>query len=127
MTKPVLIAGGGLASLLLARSLVRSRIPCIVFERDHSIDFRGQGYRLRLSPEGLDAIEDVLGPEGFKAFYAKCGKTGGAGFSAYDAVSGEQTEHKMPEGLSSREGKVVGISRGDMRGLHTMGQEREGV
>lgn len=121
--KPILISGGGLASLLLARSLVRSKIPCIVFERDQSLSFRGQGYRLRLSAEGLDAIEEVLGPEGFAKFYARCSKTGGMGFSEYDAVTGEQKEHRMPEGLSSREGKVVGVSRGDMREVFLEGCE----
>jgi hypothetical protein len=100
MSKPILISGGGLASLLLARSLARSKIPCVVFERDQAIDFRGQGYRLRLSAEGLDAIEEVLGPDGFADFYGRCGKTGGMGFSEFDAVSGEQTEHKIPEGMS---------------------------
>lgn len=79
---------------------------------------------MRLSAEGLDAIEEVLGPEGFPTFYARCGKTGGMGFTALDAISGEVTEHTMPEGLSSREGKVVGISRGDMRAAFLLGNEK---
>ncbi|KAF2642202.1 FAD/NAD(P)-binding domain-containing protein [Massarina eburnea CBS 473.64] len=127
MTKPILIAGAGLSSLLLARSLLRSRIPFLVFERDASIVFRAQGYRLRLSPEGLDAIESVLGPEGFKKFYDRCGKTGGAGFSAIDPLTGETLgsahEQVSKESLSSREGKVVGIARGDMRALFLEGSE----
>ena len=73
--KPVLICGAGLASLLLGRSLLRSKIPFIIFERDSSISFRGQGYRLRMSTEGLDAIEEVLGPEpnGFPKFWETTG------------------------------------------------------
>lgn len=66
--KPILIAGAGLASLLLARSLKNAAIPFIVFESDQTITFRAQGYRLRLSDKGLDAIESILGEEGF----AKC-------------------------------------------------------
>ena len=146
--KPVLIAGGGLASLLLARSLLRYNIPFRVFERDSSISFRGQGYRLRLSAEGLDAIEEALGPEGFPKFWDRCGKTGGAGFAALDAVSGDplpdatgppkpkaEPEKAQPNGnetkpwepkkevLQSRDGKTIGISRGDMRALFLEGCE----
>lgn len=138
--KPVLISGAGLASLLLARSLLRNSIPFLVFERDQSISFRGQGYRLRLSAEGLDAIEDVLGPSsnGFPRFWDKCGKTGGArGFGAIDALSGDditdilerqksnEPEKPKPtkEVLSSRDGKTIGISRGDMRALFLEGCE----
>lgn len=127
MTKPILIAGGGLASLLFARSLLRARIPFLVFERDASIVFRAQGYRLRLSSDGLDAIESVLGPEGFAKFYARCGKTGGAGFAAIDPLTGETLGGNAPsvasEPLTSRDGKVVGISRGDMRALFLEGCE----
>ena len=122
-TKPILISGGGLASLLLAQALRLAKIPFKVFERDASFVFRAQGYRLRLSPEGLDAIESVLDAPTWDKFWAKCGKTGGAGFSAYDAVTGEQTEHRSPERLVSRDGKIVGIARGDMRAVFAEGCE----
>ncbi|KAJ6489210.1 hypothetical protein C8R47DRAFT_1125364 [Mycena vitilis] len=121
--KPILISGGGLSSLLLAQALLRHKVPFEIYERDASFDIRGQGYRLRLSNEGLDAIEAVLRPEDFQRFYDKCGKTGGSGFTAYNAVTGEQTEHKMPETLASRDGKVVGIARGEMRRLFFQGCE----
>jgi 2-polyprenyl-6-methoxyphenol hydroxylase-like FAD-dependent oxidoreductase len=134
--KPILIAGAGLASLLLARSLLHSSIPFLVFERDQSMLFRGQGYRLRLSSEGLDAIESVLGPDGFPRFWDKCGKTGGTkGFAALNARTGEELEDSTrkpsedapkplnQEALSSRDGKTIGISRGDMRALFLEGCE----
>lgn len=140
--KPILISGAGLASLLLAQSLLQAGIPFLIFERDASISFRGQGYRLRLSPEGLDAIESVLGPEGFQRFWDTCGKTGGAGFGAINATTGEKMplptpaakdenvqkgSDEKPKGpppaLISRDGKVVGISRGDMRRLFMSGCE----
>ena len=130
--KPVLIAGGGIASLLLAQSLYRNKIPFQLFERDASPVFRGQGYRLRLSAEGLDAIEGALGPEKWKVFWDTCGKTAGSGFQALDAFTGKQIDWSdnaekpkevtppkpgsiKPEALTSRDGKIVGISRGDMR------------
>ncbi|KAL7781563.1 hypothetical protein V8C37DRAFT_398151 [Trichoderma ceciliae] len=122
-SKPILISGGGLASLLLAQSLRQSNINFKIFERDASFNFRAQGYRLRLSSEGLEAIESVLDSETFQRFWDKCGKTGGTGFSAFDAITGQQTEHVAPEGLSSRGGKIVGIARGDMRKVFAEGCE----
>jgi 2-polyprenyl-6-methoxyphenol hydroxylase-like FAD-dependent oxidoreductase len=139
--KPILISGGGLSSLLLAQSLLRASIPFLIFERDSSFAFRAQGYRLRLSAEGLDAIESVLGPKDFQTFWDKCGKTGGAGFGSIDVTTGqrilEEPEPKKSEeenaseekpkvrreAITSREGKVVGISRGDMRKLFATGCE----
>ncbi|KAK0613963.1 hypothetical protein B0T14DRAFT_438844 [Immersiella caudata] len=122
-TKPILISGGGIASLLLAQALRLADIPFKIFERDASFVFRAQGYRLRLSNEGLDAIESVLDAPTWEKFWNKCGKTGGVGFSAFNAVTGEQTEHIVPEGLASRGGKVVGIARGDMRAVFAGGCE----
>ncbi|KXS95562.1 hypothetical protein AC578_5257 [Pseudocercospora eumusae] len=137
--KPILISGAGLASLLLARSLLRASIPFLVFERDQSISFRAQGYRLRLSNQGLDAIEEVLGPEGFQKFWDRCGKTGGQkGFSGIDALTGEDVgmdRHLKKESsggppkeppkeiLASRGDKTIGISRADMRSLFLEGCE----
>ena len=134
--KPILISGAGLASLLLAQSLKRASIPFQIFERDASISFRAQGYRLRLSTEGLNAIESALGPEGFQRFWDKCGKTGGSGFAAIDAITGADITQGPKDGdqgkvvdpeargsLSSRDGKIVGIARGEMRKLFMSGCE----
>lgn len=121
--KPILICGAGLSSLLLGRSLLRSKIPFLIFERDASMAFRGQGYRLRLSAEGLDAIESVLGPEEFRKFYEICGKTAGSGVEALDAITGEIREYRAVESLSSRGNKIIGIARGDMRKFFMKGCE----
>lgn len=127
--KPILISGGGLASLLLAQALRRASIPVQIFERDNDMSFRGQGYRLRLSDLGLNAIESVLGgPDdpAWHRFWAACGKTGGAGFAKVDARTGETTQHAPLAGtekLGSREGKIVGIARGEMRRLFMEGCE----
>ena len=140
--KPIIISGAGLASLLLGRSLLRSSIPFLIFEHDNSISFRAQGYRLRLSNEGLDAIESVLGPDDFPKFWDQCSKTGGSGFGAIDAKSGTQMsdstgkdnpsdqksdldkiKQRQRETLISRDGKIVGISRGEMRKFFLSGCE----
>ncbi|RFN44598.1 zeaxanthin epoxidase, chloroplastic [Fusarium flagelliforme] len=122
-SKPILIAGSGLASLLLAQSLKQSNIPFKIFERDTSFVFRAQGYRLRLSGDGLDAIESVLDKATWNRFWEACGKTGGSGFKAFDAITGENTENVIGESLSSRDGKIVGIARGDMRRIFAQGCE----
>lgn len=142
--KPVLISGAGLSSLLLGRSLLQSSIPFVIYERDESISYRAQGYRLRLSSEGLDAIESVLGPIGFTKFWDRCGKTAGGqsgGMSSINALTGEQmamgrpktsaaetshspqdaTVNPAKEQLTSRQGQTIGISRGDMRALFLEG------
>lgn len=139
--KPVLIAGAGLASLLLAQSLRKAAIPFIIYERDASISHRGQGYRLRLSSLGLDAIESALGPDMFPTFWDKCGKTVGNGGSmnpinatqntveqleaVYAQRDADAKEETVVEGnrLESRDGKVIGISRGDMRQIFMIGCE----
>ena len=129
--KPILISGAGLASLLLARSLLRASVPFLIFERDSSISFRAQGYRLRLSSEGLSAIESVLGPDEFPKFWDKCGKTGGSGLTSIDALTGSKKpppdtsggDKPKPPNLTSRDGKIVGISRGDMRRFFMSGCE----
>ncbi|KAI7238352.1 FAD/NAD(P)-binding domain-containing protein [Hortaea werneckii] len=137
--KPILISGAGVSSLLLGQSLLRASIPFLIFERDASISFRAQGYRLRLSSEGLDAIESALGPNKFQTFWDICGKTGGGGLRPLDARSGEdigdppkdgdkprpvdQEQQGKPMQLGSRGGKVVGIARGDMRKLFYSGCE----
>jgi 2-polyprenyl-6-methoxyphenol hydroxylase-like FAD-dependent oxidoreductase len=132
--KPVLIAGGGLSSLLLAQALRRAAIPFQIYERDASLSFRAQGYRLRLSAQGLDAIESVLSREDFAKFWDACGKTGGGGMTTLDALTGSEpapapvptpesgakgsgtpSPSGPPPGLQSRDGKVIGISRGAMR------------
>ena len=142
--KPILISGAGLASLLLAKALRRASIPFQIFERDSSISFRAQGYRLRLSTEGLDAIQSALGPEDFQRFWDICGKTGGGGFASLNALTGSKIDSEMPkydekkqtnddegakgssapkETLTSRDGKIIGISRGEMRRLFLEGCE----
>lgn len=123
--KPILISGGGLSSLLLGQSLLGAKIPFRILERDASFIFRAQGYRLRLSAEGLDAVESVLSPEMWELFWSKSGKTGGVGFSSLNAITGETVEENLSvgSGLSSRGGKVVGMARGDMRQIFAKGLE----
>ncbi|WP_337825109.1 FAD-dependent oxidoreductase [Amycolatopsis sp. A1MSW2902] len=56
----VLIIGGGIGGLALAQGLHRAGVAVAVRERDISAAGRLQGYRLRLDPHGLDALDRLL-------------------------------------------------------------------
>ncbi|MFE0024812.1 FAD-dependent oxidoreductase [Amycolatopsis sp. NPDC059021] len=58
----VVVVGAGLGGLALAQGLRRSGIDVAVYEREESPTSRLQGYRLRLTPEGLDVLERLLPP-----------------------------------------------------------------
>ncbi|KAH6689865.1 hypothetical protein F5X68DRAFT_204373 [Plectosphaerella plurivora] len=124
IVKPILISGAGISSLLLAQSLRRANIPFKIFERDASFSFRAQGYRLRLSTEGLDAIESVLDADSWARFWDSCGKTSNSGAVVYyDALTAAGSDDGVPENLVSRGGKIVGVARGVMRKAFAEGCE----
>ncbi|WP_406630628.1 FAD-dependent oxidoreductase [Amycolatopsis sp. WGS_07] len=56
----VLIIGAGVGGLALAQGLRRAGIAVTVCERDSSAAGRLQGYRLRIDPNGLDALDRLL-------------------------------------------------------------------
>src|SRR5438477_12019270 len=83
--KPVLISGAGLGGLLLAQSLHSHRIPFKLYERDTDGSSRSQGYRLRISVDGLTALEQVLDPAHYGRFRAGCTDLGAGQTEAIDA------------------------------------------
>ncbi|GGP56318.1 NAD(P)-binding protein [Streptomyces melanogenes] len=58
----VIVIGAGLGGLALAQGLRRDGIDVSVYERDASPTSRRQGYRLRLNPDGLHALDELLPP-----------------------------------------------------------------
>ncbi|MEC3952430.1 FAD-dependent monooxygenase [Nocardia sp. CDC153] len=56
----VIVIGAGLGGLALAQGLRRDGIEVTVYERDTSPTSRTQGYRLRMNPDGLAALEQLL-------------------------------------------------------------------
>lgn len=99
-TLPVLISGSGLCGLLIGRALATHKIPFIIYERDKSFFQRAQGYRLRMSVEGLAAIERILTPEAWKEFRAGVATTRGSGLQTLDALTGEPKKGNGPPGKS---------------------------
>ncbi|KAK9324957.1 hypothetical protein V1517DRAFT_315575 [Lipomyces orientalis] len=87
----VLIIGGGLGGLALAQGLRRAKISFTVFERDSSPNFRPQGYRLRISPEGANALAEVLEPDLWQLFEQTCATTK-LGLTRVNAVDGTPAE-----------------------------------
>ncbi|CAI7605189.1 unnamed protein product [Penicillium palitans] len=75
MSHPILIIGAGLGGLCLAQGLKKRNIPFKLFEQDERHDFRTQGYRLRVSSEGLYALQDTLSPELYALFEKTCAET----------------------------------------------------
>jgi len=56
----VLIIGGGIGGLCLAQGLKKSGISVSIYERDRSVSFRNQGYRISLKEDGSQALRDCL-------------------------------------------------------------------
>jgi 2-polyprenyl-6-methoxyphenol hydroxylase-like FAD-dependent oxidoreductase len=68
MTPPVLIIGAGLGGICLAQALHKNNIPYKLFEADEKSTFRAQGYRLRITKDGVSALQGSLSPEIFTLF-----------------------------------------------------------
>ena len=120
--KPILISGAGLAGLLLSRSLRRHGIAFEIYERDAHVSVRGQGYRIRLSSDGLTALEAVLTASEMEQLRAGTAQTGGGGMHALDGLTGEPNPWAKPGGGSGKPGggpklggDVVGVARGFLR------------
>ena len=81
----VLIIGGGVGGLCLAQGLKQSGISVAVYERDRSVHFRSQGYRLHINPDGSRALHDCLPENLFNLFVATSGKPAMGGLVNYDS------------------------------------------
>jgi 2-polyprenyl-6-methoxyphenol hydroxylase-like FAD-dependent oxidoreductase len=119
-TKPILISGAGIGGTLLARSLKANNIPFHLFERDSDRYARAQGYRIRVSTEGINALKEVLSQEQFDKFHSGTASTGGGGMHQLNAITGEEEESPGPLGSGGPPGPklggdVLGVARGWLR------------
>lgn len=70
-SRPILIIGAGVSGLCLASGLRKNTaLPLRVFEKDSSLHARSQGYRFRVSGEGIGALKHNLSPEGYERVLA---------------------------------------------------------
>lgn len=129
--KPILIIGGGISSLALAQSLLNSRIPFHIYERDAALDTRLQGYRFRLNSTGINALATLL-PSPLLVRLEKCcgiiGSTAPLPFHYLDAVTTDSIA--LPEliptsshGKKYAEDEFMNIDRGVMRSVLLSGLE----
>ena len=114
---PVLVSGAGLGGLLLAQSLRSRCIPFIVYERDTSGSSRLQGYRLRLSAEGLAALEQVLERAHFARLRAGCTDLGAGRIEGVDAATMLAQPLAQPGGGAPAGGDAVGVDRAFLRAM----------
>src|SRR5215472_11241362 len=70
----VLVIGAGTGGLALAHGLRASGIAVRVFERDHSLTERAQGYRLTINPRGARALQSCLPKTNFEHYVAASAK-----------------------------------------------------
>ena len=87
--KPVIIAGTGPGGLLLAQGLKKAKIPFRVFERDAALNMRAQGYRFKLTNQGVEALMSILSPEHFALLKNTCSTIQQMNFSGFNALTAE--------------------------------------
>ena len=68
----VIIIGGGIGGLCLAQGLKKEGISFSLFERDPGKNYRRQGYRLRINPDGSGALKANLPENVWKLFQNTC-------------------------------------------------------
>jgi 2-polyprenyl-6-methoxyphenol hydroxylase-like FAD-dependent oxidoreductase len=95
LTAPVLISGAGISGLAFAQGLLKAGIPFRIFERDPALNVRSQGYRVRLNPIGIDALNQVLPPYLFTQLKSSCAHNTSHLPLHLNAITGAKAELKF--------------------------------
>lgn len=72
MTEPIIVIGAGISGLALGQGLRKHNIPFRIFERDERLDSRAQGYRFRLSDQGVQTLKENLDAIQYQRFLDCC-------------------------------------------------------
>jgi len=119
----VVVIGGGLGGLSLAHALRRAGIEVAVYERDPSPRGRQQGYRLRISPEGEQALRDCLPERNLRVLAATSALRRENGMSAYDQDLVEQWAPAIEDPRPDSPEKIDAVDRVTFRRILLGGLE----
>jgi 2-polyprenyl-6-methoxyphenol hydroxylase-like FAD-dependent oxidoreductase len=100
----IIIVGGGLGGLCLAQGLKKAGIRFSLFERDPCKEWRPQGFRLRINPDGAAALHQNLPEHLWQLFETTCATTE-LGMTTLDAIDARVTSQRggaPPETLARR-------------------------
>ena len=112
----VLIIGAGVAGLSLAQGLRKAKIPFHVFEKDSNSDYRAQGYRIRVSSEGVSALRHNLSCELWDRFETSCAVAVEGG-TEFDAMTGQVTGRRTGAPPWHKGGRPYTVDRTVLRAL----------
>lgn len=120
--KPIIIIGGGIGGLCLAQGLKKAGIEFKVYERDPVLDYRPQGYRLKIEADGDAALKACLSDEVYERFRLSCAVTT-VGQTDYNPVSGSILRSREGTGLAAAGGLSASatVDRGVFREILTTG------
>jgi len=112
----VLVIGGGVGGLCLAQGLRQAGVgDVVVYERDQSATGRMQGYRLRISPEGEQALRDCL-PRRLQDLLTETSNwRGEGGLAAYDERLNPLWAPTFEDPRGDRPDKVDAVDRATLR------------
>lgn len=118
-----------MSGLALAQGLQHNNIPFRLFERDPQLHARKQGYRFRISEEGIDALRQSLSSERFAQLSRCCAhvstSNGNMPSVHLNARTAENSEALLPKSGSSQiiniTGKPWSADRGALREVLSIG------
>ncbi|MEY9934057.1 2-polyprenyl-6-methoxyphenol hydroxylase-like FAD-dependent oxidoreductase [Catenulispora sp. GP43] len=119
----VVIIGGGLGGLALAQGLHQGGVRVAVYEKDPTPDFRNQGYRIRINPDGIIALQAVLTPQAFEVFAATAGNPGSR-MDVFDHHLNLVHAQELPQAAGLPGGGNLAVNRRTLRQILLSGLER---
>ncbi|KAJ5127125.1 hypothetical protein N7448_007904 [Penicillium atrosanguineum] len=126
MTPPILIIGAGLGGICLAHALRKNNIPYKLFEADPKSNFRTQGYRLRITKDGVTALHESLTPELFTLFEKTCAETAKMGIRVKPDGTPAPSKPGLGPPPQTMSGSVYTIDRSTFREALLASLEVEG-